>query len=167
MYVPINVQQGIPHSSYSHLNSNKHHHSLLMSAQHAELQYLCGFIFSRCKTSSYNFPLWVKAQGAERVRLDESRRKKPLPGDAEALCTAGGAAQLEKRPQRRGRIFYVSSQNIFCIVILNRISSSLHVNNFMFFSRKSRTICPQADLPPTFHRCFHRAYFFPAFSWYE
>lgn len=49
------------------------------------------------------------------MSLDESTdtSKKPLPGDAEALCTPWERAELEKSQQRRGRFFYVSSQNIF------------------------------------------------------
>lgn len=162
MYVPINVQQGIPHSSYSHLNSNKHHHSSLMLAQHVELQCLCGFIFYGCRTNSCNFLLWINAQGPERMSLDESTDtwKKPLLGDAEARRTTGETAELEKSQQRRGRIFYVSSQNVFFTVFFKWIRSSLDLINF-FPPETLEPFVPRQIL----HRCFHGAYFFPAFSW--
>lgn len=120
-----------------------------MLAQHEELHCLCGFIFSGCKPNSYNFFLSVKSQGAERMSLDESTdtRKELLLGDAEALCTTGETGDLEKSQQRRGRIFYVSSQNILFTVFLNWLQSSLDVINF-FSPRNSRTICPEADLSP-------------------
>lgn len=102
----------------------KHHHSLLMLAQHTETQRLSGFIFSGCKTNSSNFLFWVKT--LERMSLDESTAtgRKPLLVDAEGLWTARGTA----KPQRRGRIFYLSSQNTFS----NWIWSSLGV--IIFFS---------------------------------
>lgn len=57
------------------------------------------------------------------MSLDESAdtQKKPVPGDAEALCTIGEAAELEKSQQQRGRIFNVSSQNIFFTAFFNWI----------------------------------------------
>lgn len=63
----------------------KHHHSLLMLAQHTETQRLSGFIFSGCKTNSSNFLFWVKTP--ERMSLDESTAtgRKPLLVDAEGL----------------------------------------------------------------------------------
>lgn len=46
----------------------------------------------------------------------KGRQKKAVLGDAEALRTTGETTELEKSQQRRGRIFYVSSQSIFFIV---------------------------------------------------
>lgn len=66
------------------------------------------------------------------MSLDESTdtRKELLLGDAEALCTTGETGDLEKSQQRRGRIFYVSSQNTLFTVFLNWLQSSLDVINF-------------------------------------
>lgn len=92
--------------------------------------WIISFLDAKPTAIIYPFELRHKDQKGW-ARMSADTRKKPAPGDAEALCTTGETAELEKSQERRGRIFSVSSQNIFFTVFLNWIWSTLDAFTFL------------------------------------